>query len=97
MFEWDEPKRQWNLRERHIDFADSLPVFSSPEALAVEDRRKNYGEKRFNLLCPLNEMLFMLHLPDAAKLFALLPRAARTEGKAKRVPTDYLTRQGLRP
>lgn len=45
-FEWDEKKRQRNLRRHGIDFADVPAVFEGP-TLTYEDTRFDYGEPRF--------------------------------------------------
>lgn len=45
-FEWDEAKRQSNLEKHGVDFLEAALVFEGP-VLTVEDRRKNYGERRF--------------------------------------------------
>ncbi len=42
-FEWDEAKRQTNLRKHGLDFADVWKVFRGP-MLARLDRREDYGE-----------------------------------------------------
>lgn len=52
MFEWDERKRRRNLAERGIDFLDVLAVFAAPERIEFEDSRKDYGQRRFVVLCP---------------------------------------------
>jgi uncharacterized protein len=57
-FEWDETKRQGNVRRHHIDFSDVLPCFSDPQRLIEEDARRDYGERRFHLLCPLRGRLY---------------------------------------
>jgi hypothetical protein len=44
-FEWDESKRRANLRDRQLDFADAIEMFSSPMLTQV-DNRKRYGEIR---------------------------------------------------
>ena len=44
-FEWDEAKSDANLAERGFDFEFASLVFDSP-TLEVEDRRKDYGERR---------------------------------------------------
>ena len=42
--EWDEDKRQWTKRERHLDFADVERFeFVSTEP----DLTRDYGERRF--------------------------------------------------
>jgi uncharacterized DUF497 family protein len=57
MFEWDESKNQWNLAKHGIAFEDVLSEFASSEALALEDRRRDYGEPRYVVLCPLEDVL----------------------------------------
>ncbi len=44
--EWDEEKRQKNLRERGIDFASAASMDPS-SVLTVIDSRSDYGEPRF--------------------------------------------------
>jgi uncharacterized protein len=44
-FEWDGAKSEANLLERGFDFAFATLVFDGP-TLEVEDRRKDYGERR---------------------------------------------------
>jgi uncharacterized protein len=45
-FEWDESKRQENLRKHGFDFMDSPEMFMSP-MLVVADTRRDYGEDRW--------------------------------------------------
>lgn len=52
MFEWDEEKRRRNVTKHGVTFDDVLPVFSSKQAIFLEDNRRDYGEARFILLCP---------------------------------------------
>jgi len=52
MFEWDEEKNRSNIAKHGIAFDQIPPVFASQDALVIEDRRKDYGERRFILLCP---------------------------------------------
>ena len=58
MYEWDEAKRQCNVRRHGIDFLDVLPCVSDPQRLIQEDARKDYGERRFHLLGPLRGRLY---------------------------------------
>ena len=57
MFEWDESKNQHNLEKHGIAFEDALSVFANSEALALEDKRRDYGEPRYVVLCPLQDVL----------------------------------------
>ena len=45
-FEWDEDKRQSNLRKHGIDFVRAAAIFNGP-VLEKVDNRYNYGETRF--------------------------------------------------
>lgn len=45
-FEWDEGKSDANLEERGFDFAFATLIFEGP-IVVVEDRRRDYGERRF--------------------------------------------------
>jgi len=47
--EWDEEKRQRNLRERRLDFAD-VARFVPESVRTSSDDRLNYGERRFNAI-----------------------------------------------
>jgi uncharacterized protein len=57
MFEWDESKNRRNLAKHGIAFEDVLSVFGNREALALEDKRRDYGEPRYVVLCPLQDVL----------------------------------------
>ena len=46
LFEWDENKRQLNLKKHGLDFLDAKLVFWDDYAFTFEDERKDYGEKR---------------------------------------------------
>lgn len=47
-FEWDETKRETNIRKHGIDFADVPPAFDGPNAV-FPDERFDYDEARFIL------------------------------------------------
>ncbi len=53
MFEWDDEKNAANRLKHGISFEDILPIFErmDRDGLIVEDRRQDYGEDRFILLC----------------------------------------------
>jgi uncharacterized DUF497 family protein len=48
-FDWDEHKRQSNIRDHGIDFFDVRLLFDG-YTLAVEDTRVDYGETRYILI-----------------------------------------------
>ena len=41
MFEWDEPKRLWNLQERHLDFVDAKQMFDGRPIIHVPSWRND--------------------------------------------------------
>ncbi len=45
-FEWDDTKRESNIKKHGIDFIDAPMIFDS-YTLTVEDDRYDYGEVRF--------------------------------------------------
>ena len=45
-FEWDENKRQENLRNHGLDFKDASELFSGPRLVRL-DTRHDYGEDRW--------------------------------------------------
>ena len=50
---WDEAKRRANLIKHGIDFRDLGPIFDDERRVEVEDRRRDYGERRLVLFGPL--------------------------------------------
>ena len=58
-FEWDETKRQTNLRDHKLDFADAEIVFSGI-TFTFEDERFEYGEDRFITLGLLREIVVVI-------------------------------------
>jgi uncharacterized DUF497 family protein len=45
-YEWDERKRQANVRKHGIDFLDVPEIFDS-DVVIIPDERFDYGESRF--------------------------------------------------
>ena len=45
-FEWDEHKRETNIRRHGFDFADAKQVFAGPVLVRL-DMRQDYGEDRW--------------------------------------------------
>ena len=59
MFTWDERKRKLNLAKHGIDFHDAEVIFDGP-LVTVEDRREDYGERRYVALGFLAEVVVSL-------------------------------------
>ena len=48
IYEWNEKKRQKNIRERGLDIAVLAPlVFADPNVVIEQDNKTDYGESRF--------------------------------------------------
>jgi uncharacterized protein len=82
MFEWDERKNQTNIEKHGIDFEDVIPVFFSKEALVMQDNRKDYGEDRLVILCPLDGR--MIHVTYTARGTAIRMISARRANNRER-------------
>jgi uncharacterized protein len=89
MFEWDEDKNRMNLEKHGIAFENVLSVFANPQAMTLEDRRRNYGEARYMVLCPLEDVL--VHVTCAVRGARIrLISARRASRREKR---DYERRK----
>lgn len=53
--EWNERKRETNLRKHQLDFADVWKVFQRPMLVALDERSDEYGEDRWVGLGMLDE------------------------------------------
>ena len=77
-FEWDEHKRQANLRKHGIDFADAVEVFYDDLACTMEDPDA-HGEQRFVLIgidaCQ-HVLVVVYTQPDEQTLRIISARAA---------------------
>lgn len=61
LFEWDENKRQANIKKHGYDFADAGPLFGQGGGLlAIPDTRQDYGEDRWQGWGILNGEIVMV-------------------------------------
>ncbi len=58
-FELDEDKRQRNLAERGVDFADAAVIFEG-NVLEAKDQRIRYGEVRYRALGRVDDDYFVV-------------------------------------
>ena len=49
-FEWDDAKSTSCLARRGFDFAYAVRVFLDPHRIVFQDRRRDYGEERYQML-----------------------------------------------
>jgi uncharacterized DUF497 family protein len=59
MYEWDEAKRQENLRKHRVDFA-IVEGFDWDHSIIFEDTRERYLEQRWVAFAPIGDRLFAL-------------------------------------
>ena len=58
-YSWDDAKRQSNLANHGLDFADAERVFTQPVVL-FEDACAVYGEQRMIGICPLDFLVVLI-------------------------------------
>ena len=58
-FEWDKNKNEKNIEKHGIDFHDAEEVFNNP-MLVKEDKRRDYGEKRYIALGLLRKFVVVV-------------------------------------
>jgi len=72
-YAWDAAKSTANLRERGFDFAFAALIFNGP-VLVREDRRRDYGERRF----------VAIGLADGLHITAVFTDRVRADGEIVR-------------
>ncbi len=81
-YEWDEAKREANVRKHGLDFADAEEVFAGT-TISVEDRRHNYGEQRFVTFGMLGRVVVALAHTEQAGTIRLISMRKATRGERK--------------
>ena len=64
-FAWDREKSDVNYRERGFDFSFASMIFEGP-VLIVEDKRRDYGERRFVAIGLADQIHITLVFTDRA-------------------------------
>jgi len=83
---YDPAKRDWTLRERGLDFEDAPRVFAGL-TVEIEDRRRDYGEKRiicFGLLA--GRLVVVGYTPRGAARHIFSMRKANDREQARLAP-----------
>jgi len=60
---WDEKKNAANIRKHGFDFRDAVAIFETAVVIR-EDRRKDYGEKRFVAIGAISGIVFTVVFTD---------------------------------
>ena len=58
-YEWDEQKRQVNIKKHGVDFID-VPELFDGDVVILPDERVDYGEPRFIVIGILNNQVFVV-------------------------------------
>lgn len=83
-FEWDESKRQENLRKHGIDFIDAIRIFEG-ETFTFEDIREDYGEERYWTIGMLStRTIIVIHTYRAENIIRILSARKATKHEQKR-------------
>lgn len=59
-FEWDEAKSEANYELRGFDFGYAALVFRDPYRIAWQDRRRDYGERRFQTIGEIDGLTYLV-------------------------------------
>jgi uncharacterized DUF497 family protein len=59
LFEWDENKRQENLRKHGVDFADAAEIFEG-RIIHSKDSRIDYGEARCRAIGRVGDSYYLV-------------------------------------
>jgi len=85
-FTYDSSKRARTLAERQLDFADAKFVFEATN-FEIEDRRKDYGEKRVMCFGMLRDRMVVIgYTPRGADRYVFSMRKANDREQALIAP-----------
>ena len=57
-FEWDENKREANLKKHSIDFIDAIKVFADADRIELESSKN--GESRYQVIGSMGDIIVIL-------------------------------------
>ncbi|HEV8014498.1 MAG TPA: BrnT family toxin [Stellaceae bacterium] len=85
-FEWDERKRLANLAKHGVDFVRAIRIWENERVLVLEDRRRDYRERRFQAFGFVDGMLLMAAFTWRERRCRIISarRASRDERQAYR-------------
>jgi len=82
-FEWDDTKAAANIRAHNISFPDATLVFDDQMAIADEDRRRDYGERRINRIGMVDGViLHVTYTPRGERIRIISARQANRHERA---------------
>ena len=81
-FDWDEEKRQSNVRKHGIDFRDAAEIFEGVTVM-VEDDRFDYGERRFISIGLVQDWVIVVAHMEEAGIIRLISARRATKNEAR--------------
>jgi uncharacterized DUF497 family protein len=88
-FEWDQTKSDANLRRRGFNFEFASRVFDG-RVIVAEDRRRDYGERRFIAVGSIGAVPFTVVFTDRVTVGgAILRRLISARRSSRRERTSY--------
>jgi uncharacterized DUF497 family protein len=82
LLSWDEDKRNSNIRKHGYDFADLAPAFDGRFCAVAEDRRKDYAERRYDMLVEFDRRVINVTFTPRGERYHLI--SARPTGRKER-------------
>lgn len=92
-FEWDERKRQANIRKHGLDFQDACRMFQLPMLVALDDR-EDYSEERWIGVGVLNTRVVVVVYTerngDTIRIISLMKATSHERIKYEQLLRDQL-------
>jgi len=92
-FEWDEEKRQQNIRHRRVDFVIAAQIFHGSVTVR-EDKRYAYGERRFRALGEFEGQHYVVAYTLRGQVHRIVTAWAVGQKGAKRYKALFARRSG---
>ena len=87
-FEWDEGKRQSNLKKHGVDFIDACRIFYGC-IVEYDDTRYNYGEQRFITIGEPNGRILTVVYTWRGEVRRLISARSATKNELRAYYSDY--------
>ena len=82
-YEWDETKRQINIRNHALDFIDVISIFEGI-TISIEDRRFDYGETRYITLGLLKGYVIVVAHTEERDMIRIISARKATKNEERK-------------
>jgi uncharacterized protein len=79
-YEWDEQKRQANVKKHGIDFVD-IPELFDHDIVVLPDERFNYGETRFIVIGILRNQVVVVAYTECSENIRIISARKATKNE----------------